>query len=145
MHEAGKIFLKGEHFDNRGNNPYDGASSLSNIRDTCNGYQVKRSNYCTEAPGGYVCLSSKMLTSLRDYATNYYNTNKRAIEVNALAGSCHSATSYHYTGNTFDVACTTPTNHCTALTTWCRNQSPVELCYPGGPCAGHETWVHCAH
>jgi len=50
-----------------------------------------------------------MLTSLRDYATNYYNSNKKAIEVNALAGSCHSATSYHYTGNTFDVACTTPT------------------------------------
>lgn len=27
-------------------------------------------------------------------------------------------------------------NHCTALTNWCRNQNPVELCYPGGPCAG---------
>lgn len=36
-------------------------------------------------------------------------------------------------------------NHCSSLTTWCRNQNPVELCYPGGPCSGHDTWVHCAH
>lgn len=43
MHEKGQIKLKGEHFDDRGNNPYDGASSLSNIRDTCYGKQVKRS------------------------------------------------------------------------------------------------------
>ena len=37
--------------------------------------------YCAEAPGGYTCLSAKMLTSLRDYARNYYNSNRLAIEV----------------------------------------------------------------
>lgn len=81
MHENRQIALKGEHFDDRGNNPYDGASVLSNIRDTCYGKQAKRSNYCAEAPGGYVSLSAKMLTSLRDYAKQYYNSNGRAIQV----------------------------------------------------------------
>ena len=36
-----KIELKPEHFNSAGNNPYDGAASLSNIRDTCYGNQVK--------------------------------------------------------------------------------------------------------
>lgn len=43
MHERGQIHLKGEHFDPLGNSPYDGASSLSNIRDTCYGKHAKRS------------------------------------------------------------------------------------------------------
>ncbi|KAK4018124.1 Uncharacterized protein APZ42_034120 [Daphnia magna] len=144
MHEKGQINLKGEHFDPSGNNPYDGASALSNIRDTCYGKHAKLSSY-GNAPGGTVCLTTKMVTSLRDYARNYYNSYGRAIEVNALAGSSHSATSWHYEGNTFDVGCTYPTDHCSALVSWCRNQNPVELCYPGSSCGGHETWVHCAH
>jgi hypothetical protein len=45
MHEKGQIVLKGEHFDPSGNNPYDGASSLSNIRDTCYGKHAKLSSY----------------------------------------------------------------------------------------------------
>lgn len=148
MHEKKQIALKGEHFNSLGNNPYDGASALSNIRDTCYGKQAKRSSYCcTEgcSPGGYVGLTSKMLISLRDYAKQYYASTGLAIQVSALAGSCHSTTSKHYQGTTWDIACTTPTNHCSSLTTWCRNQNPVELCYPGGPCSGHDTWVHCAH
>lgn len=33
------------------------------------------------APGGTVCLTAKMVTSLRDYARNYYNSNGVPIEV----------------------------------------------------------------
>ena len=36
----GELWLKPEHFNSAGNNPYDGAASLSNIRDTCYGNQV---------------------------------------------------------------------------------------------------------
>ena len=36
-----QIELKPEHFNSAGNNPYDGAASLSNIRDTCYGNQVQ--------------------------------------------------------------------------------------------------------
>lgn len=45
MQETGQIRIKSEHFSADGNNPYDGASALSNIRDTCYGRQVKRSKY----------------------------------------------------------------------------------------------------
>ena len=38
----GDLWLKPEHFNSAGNNPYDGAASLSNIRDTCYGNQVIR-------------------------------------------------------------------------------------------------------
>jgi hypothetical protein len=34
-----------------------------------------------DAPGGTVCLTTKMVTSLRDYARNYFNSNGRPIEV----------------------------------------------------------------
>ena len=36
-----QIELKPEHFNSAGNNPYDGAASLSNIRDTCYGNKVQ--------------------------------------------------------------------------------------------------------
>ena len=42
MYENRQIWLKPEHFNSLGNNPYDGASSLSNIRDMCYGRQAKR-------------------------------------------------------------------------------------------------------
>lgn len=35
LYENSKIWLKPEHFNDLGNDPYDGAASLSNIRDTC--------------------------------------------------------------------------------------------------------------
>ena len=44
MYEAGTVSLKPDHFSPSGNNPYDGASVLSNIRDTCLGKQGKRSS-----------------------------------------------------------------------------------------------------
>ena len=43
LYEDRRISLKHNHFDSRGNNPYDGASSLCNVRDTCYGRQGKRS------------------------------------------------------------------------------------------------------
>jgi hypothetical protein len=42
LQEAGKIWLKPEHFNPIGNDPYDGASALDNIKDTCEGKQVRR-------------------------------------------------------------------------------------------------------
>jgi len=144
MHERSEIWLKHEHFSADGNNPYDGASALSNIRDTCYGRQVKRSAYCAAAPGGCVCLKAQMLRGLLTYATQFRQQHGRAAEVNALAGSCHSSTSWHYQGNTFDVSCSTPIQHCSALRDFCLAQDIVESCYPGSSCGGHDTWVHCA-
>lgn len=35
-------------------------------------------------------------------------------------------------------------DHCSALITWCRNQSPVEMCYPGSTCGGYkELIIYC--
>merc|ERR1712130_246831 len=132
-----------EHFNSAGNNPYDGAASLSNIRDTCYGNQAKRSSYGV-APGGCVCLKESMLEVMFEYAMLYHGQTGKAIQVNAIAGSEHSANSWHYQGNTMDVACTTPTNHCNQLVDFCRDHGAIELCYPGSSCGGHETWVHCA-
>lgn len=147
MHNQNKVFLKPNHFNSKGNNPYDGAAVLDNIKDTCNGLAVKRSSYCCSSgcsPGEKVCLEGKMVRNLYKYADNFWNTHSQSIQVNSLAGSCHSTTSKHYRGTTYDVGCTYPINHCKALENHCRSENPVELCYPGGPCSGHDTWVHCA-
>eukprot|EP00095_Tigriopus_kingsejongensis_P009371 maker-scaffold732_size105256-snap-gene-0.15 protein:Tk09371 transcript:maker-scaffold732_size105256-snap-gene-0.15-mRNA-1 annotation:"hypothetical protein DAPPUDRAFT_226094" len=143
LYEQGQIWLKPEHFNAQGNNPYDGASSLSNIRDTCYGRQVKRSAY-ENAPGGCVCLQKAMLQTMHDYAVNFYQQNGVPIQINAMAGSSHSSNSWHYEGNTMDVACTTPFYHCEELEDFCRSRGAIELCFPGSSCGGHETWVHCA-
>ena len=60
LYEAGQIWLKPDHFNSAGNNPYDGASSLSNIKDTCYGHRAKRSSYGSTTIGGDVCLSEKV-------------------------------------------------------------------------------------
>jgi hypothetical protein len=146
MYEAGTVALKPDHFASAGNNPYDGASVLSNIRDTCFGKQVKRSAYsCAEgsAPGGCVCLRGSMVKALWTYANDFYATNKLALQVNALAGSCHSTNSWHYQGNTMDVACTYPINHCRQLVDFVNQYPLEETCHPW-QCAGHDTWVHAA-
>ncbi len=143
LYENNMINLKPDHFNSQGNNPYDGASALSEIRDMCYGIQAKRSAYGV-APGGCVCLQETMLQSMYDYATQFWNANGRAIDVNALAGSEHSANSWHYEGNTWDISCSTPFDHCKELEAHCRTYNPVEICYPGSSCGGHETWVHCA-
>ena len=143
LYETNRIYLKPNHFNSLGNNPYDGASSLSEIRDMCYGKEAHRSAYGV-APGGCVCLQANMMESLYDYAVSFYSTYGLQIEVNALAGSEHSANSYHYTGNTWDVSCSTPINHCNALRDYCLSLPHVEACYPGSSCGGHDTWVHCA-
>ena len=93
MYEEKKIGLKPDHFDSRGNSPYDGAAALSQIRDTCYGnkvqisgthfvriIQVKLSEY-GNAPGGCVCLKEKMLQTLHDLAVDHYNTATEALKV----------------------------------------------------------------
>ena len=42
LQTEGKIVLKPNHFNNLGNNPYDGAAALDNIKDTCAGKMAKR-------------------------------------------------------------------------------------------------------
>ncbi|XP_014670566.1 PREDICTED: uncharacterized protein LOC106811457 [Priapulus caudatus] len=146
MSQQGSISLKRNHFNPLGTG--DGASAYDNIKDTAEGKQAKLSSYCCSvgcAPGGHICLTSSMLKSLYTYATQFWSTNSKPLQVSSLAGSCHSTTSHHYEGNTWDVACTSPLNHCSALIRHCMSENPVEICYPGGPCRGHATWVHCVH
>ena len=145
LYEKKQIKLKPDHVDARGNKPYDGASVLSNVRDTCYGLKAKRSNYCSASLGGCVCLSGTMLKNLYDYAQAFRaKYNGQVIQVNSLAGSCHSSkNSHHYRGTAFDIACKTPRNHCTEIETFCRTRKAIELCYPGSSCGGHDTWVHC--
>ncbi len=42
LRAQGRIWLKPDHFDSRGNSPYDGAAVLDNVRDTCQGKKAKR-------------------------------------------------------------------------------------------------------
>ena len=42
LQTAGKIWLKPDHFNPLGNDPYDGASARDNIKDTCEGKQARR-------------------------------------------------------------------------------------------------------
>jgi hypothetical protein len=42
LQKVGKIYLKPDHFNALGNDPYDGASALDNIKDACIGNTVKR-------------------------------------------------------------------------------------------------------
>ena len=96
MYEEDKIWLKENHFDSRGNSPYDGAAVLSQIRDTCYAnnvqisgtqivqiIQVKLSEY-GKAPGGCVCLKEKMLQTLHDLAVDHYNTATEALKVDFI-------------------------------------------------------------
>ncbi|TRY71949.1 hypothetical protein TCAL_03932 [Tigriopus californicus] len=143
-YEAGQLFLKPDHFSPNGNDPYDGASPLSEIRDTCYGRQAKRSAYGT-APGGCVCLQKALLQTMLDYSTQYFDTTGLALQINSMAGSSHSSSnSWHYEGNTMDVACSTPLYHCDEVLDFCRSRDAIELCFPGSSCGSHETWVHCA-
>ena len=65
------------------------------------------------APGGCIDLKESLLQTMYDYAVGFNaQTDGLAIQVNAIAGSEHSANSWHYQGNTMDVACTTPVYHC---------------------------------
>nr|XP_022343816.1 uncharacterized protein LOC111136926 [Crassostrea virginica] len=85
----------------------DGADSLSNIKDTCDGRPAKRSNYSCiikkeehTAPGDTVCLDELIL----QYVLDLLNTSSTyTLQINALAGSCHSNASLHYSGMAVDL------------------------------------------
>ncbi|XP_078334799.1 uncharacterized protein LOC111132676 isoform X2 [Crassostrea virginica] len=75
----------------------DGADPYSNIRDACAGRKVKRSSYtCSQgkAPGGTTCLDLKVLQYIYYLGT----TSRYRVQVNAIAGACHSRRSKHYAG-----------------------------------------------
>ncbi|XP_059172121.1 uncharacterized protein LOC131953101 [Physella acuta] len=98
-HNSGKVVLATAHFSRI----TDNAFALNNIRDMCNGKEASRSSYsCSEcktkpAPGGTVCISSKVLT----YLSNLID--KGTVKVNEIAGACHSCTSKHYSGTAIDL------------------------------------------
>ena len=61
-----------------------------------------------------------MLEAMYAYAEEFYELNGMPIEINAIAGSSHSVNSWHYEGNTMDVSCVRPLNHCNELVDFCR-------------------------
>jgi zinc D-Ala-D-Ala carboxypeptidase len=75
----------------------DGADAHSNIVDTSNGGQARRSHYGT-APGGTVALDPRMLQGMLDRAGAF------SFRVSEIAGGSHTTTrSRHYDGVAFDV------------------------------------------
>ncbi|XP_052675473.1 uncharacterized protein LOC128157124 isoform X1 [Crassostrea angulata] len=79
----------------------DEADPYSNIRDACARKVAKRSSYkCREgqAPGGSTCLDLKIL----QYIYNLGTSTKYQVQVNAIAGACHSNGSKHYDGKAVD-------------------------------------------
>ncbi|CAG0887672.1 unnamed protein product [Darwinula stevensoni] len=177
MHETERIFLKPNHFNELGNDPYDGAAVLSNIRDTCLGRQAKRSAYCAEAPGGCACLRGSMVKALYEYANRFWNNYGERLEVCAwhfalfgefprrklpflpeLVALCGQRFRCRLLHPLVSFICLLLSSmrerrmrcafafswHCEELVAFVRQYPLEELCYPGGPCSGHETWVHAA-
>ena len=73
-----------------------------------------------------------MLQTMYDYAVSFYNSYGSPIEINAIAGSEHSANSWHYEGNTMDVSCVSPRNHCKDLENYCRYLYDLVSCLQQG-------------
>jgi hypothetical protein len=119
----------------------DDAYPSSNIRDTANGGQAKRSSYGT-APGGYVWLSPRMLECMQ-LLTKTYGYSYR---VTSIAGASHSSGSYHYAGTAFDVSTINGQGVSSSNPYWstfnqrCRNMGSIESLGPGY--VGHDTHVH---
>ncbi|XP_022108118.1 uncharacterized protein LOC110988675 [Acanthaster planci] len=117
----------------------DGADAKSNIQDTCNGGKARRSSYCCKAgcsPGGSICLSEKVLQYVLALANETHS-----IQVNSLAGACHSNTSHHYQGTAVDLQVFDESSH-TAWMDKCGDMEAVENLGPGNP--GHSSHTHCA-
>ncbi|XP_041457321.1 uncharacterized protein LOC121409457 isoform X2 [Lytechinus variegatus] len=117
----------------------DGADALSNIRDTCNGGAAKRSTYCCSSgccPGGSVYLSTSVLSYILDLLNNGYN-----LQVNTLAGACHSQNSWHYSGTAVDFQIFSGSPYSTWMS-YCSAHGARENLGPGYP--GHDTHTHCA-
>jgi hypothetical protein len=125
----------------------DGASAADNFRDAFCGVPARRSTY-KDAPGGSVCLSTKLAQLLVEVA------QVGVIDVNSLAGSSHSWHQAHYEGLAVDIGS--------------LNDEPldihhrelalkvIEACRRGGAtqifnanmdcgelCDAHHSWVHC--
>ncbi|XP_077986981.1 uncharacterized protein LOC144441298 [Glandiceps talaboti] len=117
----------------------DGADAFSNIKDTCNGEMAKRSSYsCSSgiAPGGTVCLQENILKYIKDSADQFGE-----VQVNSIAGACHSTPTYHYNGTAVDFQIKTDS----PFSSWmklCAVRGAVENVGPGDP--GHSTHTHCA-
>jgi zinc D-Ala-D-Ala carboxypeptidase len=74
----------------------DGADPHSNIIDTSNGGQAKRSHYGT-APGGTIALDPRMLQGILNRAGSV------SFRVSEIAGGSHTTPrSRHYNGTAFD-------------------------------------------
>ena len=120
MYEEGKILLRAAHSDPSGDLPSDGATALDNIKDACYGHATPLSDY-GNAPGGCVCMKVEALEYLYNYASNFWDTNGLAVEVSALAGGSHSENSWHYEGNTVDMPCKDPIDHCEDVEAYCKS------------------------
>ncbi|XP_022108097.1 uncharacterized protein LOC110988663 [Acanthaster planci] len=122
----------------------DGADAKSNIKDTCDGGEARRSSYCCTlsggktgcSPGGSICLSEDVLQYLLELANS-----GASFQVNSIAGACHSNTSYHYQGTAVDLQVFDESSH-VAWMNRCASMGAVENKGPGD--RGHSTHTHCA-
>eukprot|EP00057_Strongylocentrotus_purpuratus_P002276 XP_003724182.1 PREDICTED: uncharacterized protein LOC100888517 [Strongylocentrotus purpuratus] len=126
------------------NGANDGADAESNIRDTCNGGTAKRSSYCCSsgcAPGGSVSLKASVLSYILDVANSgQYNSY---LQINAIAGACHSSTSWHYQGTSVDLQIKSgDSGYASSWMSTCSAAGARENLGPGYP--GHSTHTHCA-
>ena len=101
LNDQGKFWLYTEHACGRSG---DGATAYDNIVDIRDGKsEVKRSDYqdgnLPKAPGGTTTLDPNILKILLDLQEKYSN---KQIIVTAIAGSCHSGGSKHYSGKAVD-------------------------------------------
>ncbi|XP_071841722.1 uncharacterized protein [Apostichopus japonicus] len=125
------------YLNSKGSN--DGASAYDNIVDTCNGGAARRSSYtCSSgtAPGGTTYLSTSVLQYILDLLDDGYN-----LQVNCLAGACHSTNSWHYQGTAVDFQISSGDPYSTWMS-YCSSHGARENLGPGD--AGHSTHTHCA-
>ncbi|XP_072169087.1 uncharacterized protein [Diadema setosum] len=139
LHNVGSIDLL---TDNGILNPLgsgDGADAYSNIVDTCNGYTALRSSYCCSSgctPGGSTCLSQTLLEYIIDLADDGHY-----LQINAIAGACHSTNSWHYEGTAVDFQILSSSSYSQWMSK-CAAYGAAENLGPGYP--GHSTHTHCA-
>ncbi|XP_071479997.1 uncharacterized protein [Diadema antillarum] len=139
LHNAGSIYLLTDNGVLNPSGSGDGADSYSNIVDTCNGYTALRSSYCCSSgctPGGSTCLSQTLLEYIIDLADDGHY-----LQINAIAGACHSTNSYHYRGTAVDFQIFSSSSYSQWMSK-CSAYGAVENLGPGYP--GHSTHTHCA-
>jgi hypothetical protein len=119
----------------------DSAYARTNIVDTANGGQARRSSY-GNAPGGSVWLDTRLLSGMIALSQSW------SYSVSEIAGGSHSTTSRHYAGVAVDVASingqTVSASHPnqSAFRARCRELGATEVLGPGD--SGHSTHIHCA-